>query len=250
MAAQQTNLCVYEKGQCLQRNAGTHCTALSLYVMSSVKPAAGEDWGTHARSLSDCVVTNFTKSKDFRYRIKRLQTRRTELGGAGTYPSPTAFVCARCKTGKGGLVSAAICLFPLVPLLLEQVWDLSSWQEGLRDCLSPQVDRGIPCDGAATRGRSVRGGVEENHLPRVSNLTLAGLVQAALLSSNKQHRKFSTKMKMCQGVLGAELATAFKWDDVKTESGLLYCPHSVHLITAALLEPRTSHWEWHKICCG
>lgn len=84
-----------------------------------------------------------------------------------------------------------------------------------------------------------RGG--ENHLPRLSDLTLAGLVQAALLSSNKQHGKFSTKMKMCQGALEGKLATAFTRDDVKTESALLYCPHSLHLITAALLKPRTSH---------
>lgn len=48
-------------------------------------------------------------------------------------------------------------------------------------------------------------------------------------------------MKMCQGALEGELATAFTGDDVKTESALLHCPHSLHLITAALLKPRTSH---------
>lgn len=34
------------------------------------------------------------------------------------------------------------------------------------------------------------------------------------------------------------MAAAFTWDDVKTESALLYCPRSVHLIAAALYGPK------------
>lgn len=48
-----------------------------------------------------------------------------------------------------------------------------------------------------------------------------------------------------------ELATAFTWDDVRTESALLYCPHSVHLITATLYEPKDkSVGVTHRMCYG
>lgn len=97
MAAQQSNLCVYRKGHCLRRNTGPYCTALSLYVMSSVKWAAGEDWGILSLSFSDYVALNFTKSKDFYCRMKHPQTRRTELRGSTVYPSRTMFVCVQCK---------------------------------------------------------------------------------------------------------------------------------------------------------
>lgn len=47
------------------------------------------------------------------------------------------------------------------------------------------------------------------------------------------------------------MATAFTWDDVKTESALLYCPHSVHLIIAALYEPKDkSLGVTHRMCYG
>ena len=57
--------------------------------------------------------------------------------------------------------------------------------------------------------------------------------------------------KCCQGALQRELATAFTWDDVKTESALLYRPHSVRLIAAALYRPKDkSVGVTRRMCCG
>ena len=57
--------------------------------------------------------------------------------------------------------------------------------------------------------------------------------------------------KCCQGALQRELATAFTWDDVKTESALLYRPHSVRLIAAALYRPKDkSDGVTRRMCCG
>lgn len=116
MAAQQTNQCVYGKGHCLRRNTGPYCTALSLDVMSSVKWAAGQDWGILCLSFSVCVVLNFTKPKDFFFffycRTKHPQTRHTELRGSTLYSSPTMFVCVQRKTG----VSSGLRCDPPVPI--------------------------------------------------------------------------------------------------------------------------------------
>lgn len=185
MAAQQTNLCVYRKGHRLRRNTGPYCTALSLYVMSSVKWAAGQGWGV----LSVCVVLNFTKSKDFYCRMKHLQTRHTELRGSTLYPSRTLFVCVRCKTSAGSgfrcdlpvPVSSIVVVFG-TGLGFEELTENIAWLPFARGrgrhSLWWHCDVGVVCGG-------------ENHLPTVSSLTL----QAALLSSNKQHWKFSIKIK-------------------------------------------------------
>lgn len=91
------------------------------------------------------------------------------------------------------LVSAVIRLFLLVLLLLcsEQVWDLRSWQEVLRDCLFAWGQGRLSLWWRCGVRVVCAGTDEETHLPRVSNST----PRAALLSSNKQRWKFSTNTK-------------------------------------------------------
>lgn len=44
------------------------------------------------------------------------------------------------------------------------------------------------------------------------------------------------KKKVLSGCIrGRQLARVFTWDDARTESALLYCPHGVHLVIAAAL---------------
>lgn len=92
---------------------------------------------------------------------------------------------------------------------------------------------------------------EKHHLPRVSSLTLAGFMWAVSPSSNNTENSAQTLNKRCQGELGRELATAFTWDDVKTESALLCCPNCGHLITVAMFEPKDkSVGGTHETCHG
>ena len=117
MAARRTNLCVYKKGHCRRRNSGPYCTALGLCVMSSVKWAAGEDWGILSLSLSVCVVLNFTKWKDFYCRTKHPSDKaRRAPRKRCIQVEPCLFALSVRRASA--LVSAVICLFLLVGLLL------------------------------------------------------------------------------------------------------------------------------------
>lgn len=97
-------------------------------------------------SISDCVVFSFTKSKNFHYRNRH---SRWDL------PAPVSALVVGVGLG------------------FEE-----PRKKYCGSCLSPEVERGIPCAGAAMLGwlRRIRGG--ENHLPGVSSLTYAGLVHA------------------------------------------------------------------------
>lgn len=110
MAEQQTNLCVYRKGHCLWRNTGPYCTALSLYVMSSVKFAAGEDWGIFSLYLA-LLDSWLYKSKDFYGKMKHPPTLHPpEFRGHALQPSQIMFVCGLCK------MSSFCCDLPVFPL--------------------------------------------------------------------------------------------------------------------------------------
>lgn len=250
MAAQQTNQCVYGKGHCLRRNTGPYCTALSLYVMSSVKWAAGEDWGILCLSFCVCVVLNFTKPKDFFFfnaeqNIHRQGTQSSEEALC-IQVQPCLFVFSVRRASA--LVSTVIRLFLLVLLLLcsEQVWGLRSWQEVLRDCLSPEVKGGFPCDGAVMSGWFVWVRMEKPTSPE-SAIRPHGLHCWAQINNAENSALTQKVLSGC--IRGRELARAFTWNDVRTESALLYCPHCVHLTTAALYEPKDKSLEaTHRMC--
>lgn len=151
MAAQQTNLCIYRRGHRLRRNTGPYCTALSLDVMSSVKCAAGEDRGISLCLYLSAWCSTLPNQKIFTVE-QNIRGQHTELRGSTLYPSRTMFVCSRRKTSVSSGLRCELPA-PVSGVVRCRSGDLRSRQEVLRDCLSPEVEGGIPRDGAAMSGR-------------------------------------------------------------------------------------------------
>lgn len=193
MAVQKTNQCVYTKGHCLWRNTGPYCTALSLCVMSSIKWAAGEDWGILSLSLSVCVVLNFTKSKDFYCRTKHPQTRHTEPRGSALYSKRTMFVCVQSKTSVS---SGLRCDLPVPISGVVVVFGAGLRVEELTGCIA-----GLPFAWGQGKHSPVMVVVMSGWFVRVKMEKTTSPESAIrpyrlhCWAQIKQHSKFSTKIK-------------------------------------------------------
>lgn len=138
-----------------------HWTSLhSIKPLCDVKCKVG-CWGGLRHPL--CSTLPYQRIFTVEWNIQRQGTQSSEEALC-IQVGPCLFVFS--VRHASALVSAAICLFLLVALLcLEQVWDLRSWQKVLRDCLSPEVERGLPCDGAVMWGWFLRVGLEKITYP-------------------------------------------------------------------------------------
>lgn len=170
----------------------------------------------------------------------------SEEGALRIQVQPCLFVFS--VSWASALVSAVICLFLLAVLLLccEQVWDLRGWQEVLQDCLSPEVEGAFPCDGTVMSGWFVWVRMEKTTSPESA---IRPHRLHCWAQTNIAENSALTYKALSGCIRGRELARAFTWNDVRTESALLYCPHCVHLITAAPYQPKDKSVEVTRAAC-